>query len=1014
MLKRIWHSGDQHIFFSKKFEAHQYVFTEFYKKIEERKPELIVLTGDLIDSKTKISPEQFTLARNFLQNITNYCPVIIILGNHDVNLQNIDRLDSISPIVHSLYNETINPIHFFKNSGEYNLYDINWAVWSCFDFQKKPEISGDNYTIGLYHGTVKNCISDNGFKLTEGIDIEEFKECNTVMLGDIHLKQTFRNNEIVYSGSLIQTKISESENGSFVEWDFNSDSKKYEPTFIELKNIYSIKTINIEDIKEISEISKEKLLVIKYDKELQSKSELSSIRKELANKGIKNIEFKAKTIAKKKNIIKSVEDKKLILSNALDSYLEYRKNTSEEIKKIKDLDSHYSSILELTKEFEYGDFTIKEIRVNNFLGFKDKETVISLDKDGVIGISGKNKVGKSSLINSIAFALFSSSRSSSSSLKKMINKNNRNKECYVALIIEKAGKLYIVKRTIIPKKKEGISIQLDFKEIDSEYNEINSLNGEQRKETEKEIVKYFGLESSFEIMSFYSAQKKQVEFIDCKNSERLSLINKFLGLQYFELKEKLVSEDIKIEKEVISLLSKELDKYTNLENLKSSKKEKEDNLTLKEEELKELELELNLFTYKNRHLQLNYELNKKKSEEFIENISLKEEVLFEEKKTLSSKKIEKENSLSQLKSSLIFIDIKEINGKIDLTKKEILELEKEIAIFLNKVSELEKQLLKEKCNNCNKEYTLTDKEKTKENLKNLASDLSEKELKNNLLKETLVKLKEEKNIFLNSSEEIDDLNKELELIELKLEKNESENKNLVLIKEKIKEIEIARENLIKLEKEYSNFKIDLKLFTETKLYLEKDITLSKEELNRIKRDILLVEEVESKLKTSDNRIKGLRLYKETIYKDALPLYILQSKLGEINNQINSILSNIFNFEIEFKIDIESGELNIEFFYEDDREDSDVCFASGAETFIINLCIKIGLAQISELPKITSILIDEGYGTLDKENLDKIPELFEILPKYYKNIITVSHIEELKNLYTHNIFLDKVNGYTEVL
>ena len=39
---------------------------------------------------------------------------------------------------------------------------------------------------------------------------------------------------------------------------------------------------------------------------------------------------------KKKNIIKSVEDKKLILSNALDSYLEYRKNTSEEIKKIKE------------------------------------------------------------------------------------------------------------------------------------------------------------------------------------------------------------------------------------------------------------------------------------------------------------------------------------------------------------------------------------------------------------------------------------------------------------------------------------------------------------------------------------------------------------------------------------------------------------------------------------------------------------------------------------------------------
>ena len=31
MLNKIWHSGDQHIFFGKKFEAHEYVFNNFYK-----------------------------------------------------------------------------------------------------------------------------------------------------------------------------------------------------------------------------------------------------------------------------------------------------------------------------------------------------------------------------------------------------------------------------------------------------------------------------------------------------------------------------------------------------------------------------------------------------------------------------------------------------------------------------------------------------------------------------------------------------------------------------------------------------------------------------------------------------------------------------------------------------------------------------------------------------------------------------------------------------------------------
>jgi DNA repair exonuclease SbcCD nuclease subunit len=195
---KIFHLGDNHVFFSKKFEAHEYVFNELYKDIEKEKPELIVLAGDLIDSKIKLSPEQFNIARNFLLNLASYCPVLIILGNHDLNLANKERLDSVSPIVYSLNNETTFPIHFFKNSGVYDLYDIKWAVWSCLDDQLAPTINkkdGD-YVIGLYHGAIKGCISDNGFVLTEGIDIEEFKDCDRVMMADIHARQGFRPQEI--------------------------------------------------------------------------------------------------------------------------------------------------------------------------------------------------------------------------------------------------------------------------------------------------------------------------------------------------------------------------------------------------------------------------------------------------------------------------------------------------------------------------------------------------------------------------------------------------------------------------------------------------------------------------------------------------------------------------------------------------------------------------------------------------------------------------------------------------
>jgi len=48
----------------------------------------IVHTGDLAHTKTELSPEYFHMASNFLKNLADIAPTIIILGNHDGNLTN--------------------------------------------------------------------------------------------------------------------------------------------------------------------------------------------------------------------------------------------------------------------------------------------------------------------------------------------------------------------------------------------------------------------------------------------------------------------------------------------------------------------------------------------------------------------------------------------------------------------------------------------------------------------------------------------------------------------------------------------------------------------------------------------------------------------------------------------------------------------------------------------------------------------------------------------------------------
>ena len=70
------------------------------------------------------------------------------------------------------------------------------------------------------------------------------------------------------------------------------------------------------------------------------------------------------------------------------------KDFGEEIPKILALDEIYTANLDLSKDYELGDFSLLKIRVNNLLSYGPTVTEFDFDKDGVIGINAANKVGK--------------------------------------------------------------------------------------------------------------------------------------------------------------------------------------------------------------------------------------------------------------------------------------------------------------------------------------------------------------------------------------------------------------------------------------------------------------------------------------------------------------------------------------------------------------------------------------------------------------------------------------------
>jgi UDP-2,3-diacylglucosamine pyrophosphatase LpxH len=192
------HIADVHVRLLKRHDEYIKLFNEFYNVVDKTPKETVIcVVGDLLHNKIDLSPECLQIASDFLKNLADRRPTILVAGNHDAILANKNRLDSLSPIVTSLNHQNL---FYLKNSGLYIIGDILFNNMSVFDepdkFIKASEIPSiyrnkTRHLIGLYHGPVNGSVTDVGYVATSNnITSEFFDGHDMVFLGDIHRAQT--------------------------------------------------------------------------------------------------------------------------------------------------------------------------------------------------------------------------------------------------------------------------------------------------------------------------------------------------------------------------------------------------------------------------------------------------------------------------------------------------------------------------------------------------------------------------------------------------------------------------------------------------------------------------------------------------------------------------------------------------------------------------------------------------------------------------------------------------------
>lgn len=191
-LRRIIHLADVHIRLYKRHQEFRECFDQLYAdlKATDLSDTVIVVAGDIVHSKTELSPEMVDLASSFLKNLADLAPTIVIAGNHDLNMANPNRLDALSPICENLNHSNL---HYLKYSGVYRVADTDFAVLSIVgdkaDWPTPDDCTGKT-KIALFHGPVHNARTDVGYTITDRhVTVEQFEGYDLALLGDIHRHQ---------------------------------------------------------------------------------------------------------------------------------------------------------------------------------------------------------------------------------------------------------------------------------------------------------------------------------------------------------------------------------------------------------------------------------------------------------------------------------------------------------------------------------------------------------------------------------------------------------------------------------------------------------------------------------------------------------------------------------------------------------------------------------------------------------------------------------------------------------
>lgn len=145
------------------------------------------------------------------------------------------------------------------------------------------------------------------------------------------------------------------------------------------------------------------------------------------------------------------------------------------------------------------------------------------------------------------------------------------------------------------------------------------------------------------------------------------------------------------------------------------------------------------------------------------------------------------------------------------------------------------------------------------------------------------------------------------------------------------------------------------------------------------------------------------------HKHGLSHIILQENANLVCNRMNELLSKIAPFKVAFEFSESKFIIKIV----QDNQMFDISLGSGYQKFVINLVLRIVAANQACISMPKFLIIDEGFGCLDSNNLGSVTSMLHGIKKHFDFILLISHINELQNLSDIKLNIVQDNGISKI-